>query len=142
MKVEINLVEAPYGMLGKNEHGYEIPLDSSVNSGGNGKGFRPMETLLLGIASCSSIDVLDILKKQRLEVEDLHVSVQGKRADTIPAVFTHIHLTYEIVGDLPEEKVKRAVQLSMDKYCSVAQILNKVAEITFEYHIKEPLRKS
>ncbi len=139
MRIEVNRIEPPYGMEGISEQGLKVSIDSNVASGGKGNGFRPMEMLLVGLASCSSIDVLDILKKQRLDVEDLKVEAEGKRADAIPAVFTDIHLTFNLTGTLPAEKVERAIQLSMDKYCSVGQMLNKVANITYSYQIQEPI---
>ena len=119
-----------------NEDGNSIHMDGSPDIGGEGKGVRPMETLLMAIAGCSSIDVVLILKKMRQKLEDLEVEVVGERVDTIPRVFKSIHIKYILTGNLKEKKVAEAVRLSMEKYCSVSKMIEKAAEITYEYEIK------
>lgn len=100
------------------------------------RGSSPMDLILRGIAGCSSIDVVMILKKQNHELEDLQVEVEGFREDgAIPNVFKKIHLNFILKGDVPAAKVERAVKLSMDKYCSVSKMLEKAAEISYSIHL-------
>ncbi len=95
-----------------------------------------MDMLLRGIAGCSSIDVVMILKKQKIELEDLQVEVEGFREDgAVPNVFKKIHLNFMLKGDVTPQKALRAVELSMDKYCSVAKMLEKAAEISYEVYV-------
>ena len=99
----------------------------------NPKGASPMELLLMGIAGCSGIDIVLILKKQQLEMTNFEVDVEGMRVDgEIPNVFRKIHLKVHIDGDIPAKKAQRAVDLSLEKYCSVSKMLEKTAEITSE----------
>ena len=99
-----------------------------------------MELLLMGIAGCSSIDIVMILRKQHIELEDLQMEVEGSRVDgAIPNVFTGIKLNVFLKGDFSEEKAKRAVDLSIDKYCSVAKMLEKTAEISYDVYLNNKL---
>ena len=96
-----------------------------------------MQLLLAGIGSCSSIDIIHLLKKQRQQLDDIKITVTAEREkDTAPSLFTDIHVHFELYGPLDEKKVQRAVALSMDKYCSVTRILEKTAKITYDYTIK------
>ena len=98
----------------------------------------PMEMVLMGLGGCSSVDVVSILKKSKQVVHQCYVEMEATRADTVPAVFTHIHMNFVVKGEnIKESLVKRAVSLSADKYCSVAQMLGKGGvEITHSYTIK------
>ncbi len=116
----------------KGDSGHSLTLDAAPEVGGENKGPRPMEVLLHGLAGCTGIDVLMILNKMRLTVESFSMELEGTRADDHPRRFTDIHIIYRFSGDLPFDKVKRAVSLSKEKYCSVSQSLN--AKIT--YHIE------
>lgn len=97
--------------------------------------FRPMELILTGLASCSAIDIENILRKQKLVFSDLTINATGKRADAIPAVFESIDLNIRIKGDIPENKLKRAIDLTKDKYCSVYLMLKGSVDITYSYQI-------
>ena len=98
-----------------------------------------MELLLMGIAGCSSIDIVMILEKMHQPLEDLEIIVDGTRAeDQIPKVFTAIHLKFIFTGALKDNKVKQAIDLSLEKYCSVSKMLEKTATISYEYEIKVP----
>jgi putative redox protein len=111
-------------------------MDASPEIGGQNLGFRPMQVLLAGLGGCSSIDVISILKKQKQPVLDIRVTIDGERAkNEVPSLFTDIHVHFTLAGDLDEEKVKKAVDLSMDKYCSVAKTLEKTATITHSFSI-------
>jgi putative redox protein len=136
MKIEIERQNNAYHMIAANEEGNTVSVDGSPEIGGEGKGVRPMQLLLSGIGSCSAIDVISILKKQKQDLRDLKITVNGEREEgKIPAVFTKIHLHFHLYGDLNEAKVARAIQLSMEQYCSVSKMLEKSAEITYDHEI-------
>ncbi|MDT0649837.1 OsmC family protein [Autumnicola edwardsiae] len=138
MKINLKRLNDAYHFETKNERGDIVHLDNKSEE--NPQGSSPMDLLLRGIAGCSSIDVVMILKKQHLELEDLQVEVEGFREDgAIPNVFKKIHLNFMLKGDIPEAKAKRAVSLSMEKYCSVSKMLEKAAEISFEVNLNGKL---
>ncbi len=115
-----------------NEDGQRCMIDGPPDLGGQGEGVRPMQMVLMGLAGCSALDVIHILEKQQREpLEDLVVTVRGTRADAVPAVYTAIALHFEASGAVDPHKLERAVKLSMEKYCSVAKMLEKSAAITF-----------
>lgn len=113
--------------------GHSVTLDASPDVGGENRGPRPMELLLTAVGSCSGIDIINILERMRLQVKSFYMEVSGERAEDHPRRFTRIQIHYRLEGDLPEEKVRRAVDLSRDKYCSVSQSLN--AEVTTSFEI-------
>lgn len=120
------------------ESGHSIELDGSEAVGGEEKGARPMETVLAGLGGCSAIDVMSTLGKSRQDVADCVIDIEAERADSIPAVFTRIHMHYTLVGsDLDPRKVARAISLSAEKYCSVTRMLEKTAVITHDFEILE-----
>lgn len=130
MKVSLKRINDNYLFETKNERGDIVLLDNKSEA--DPKGSSPMDLILRGIAGCSSIDVVMILKKQNHELEDLQVEVEGFREDgAIPNVFKKIHLNFILKGDVPAAKVERAVKLSMDKYCSVSKMLEKAAKISY-----------
>jgi len=130
MKINLKRLNDNYLFETKNERGDIVLLDNKSED--EPKGSSPMDLLLRGIAGCSSIDVVMILKKQQHELEDLQVEVEGFREDgAIPNVFKKIQLDFILKGDVPAAKVERAVKLSMDKYCSVSKMLEKAAEIAY-----------
>ncbi|MBT4292531.1 OsmC family protein, partial [bacterium] len=92
----------------------------------------PMEAVLHALAACAMVDVVSILEKMRLSMESLEVEVSAERADDHPKVFTKIHLKFVVTGDLTENKVQRAIELSTEKYCSISAMLSSTAEITHE----------
>ena len=116
--------------IASNEGGATLRLSGSPEIGYSEEGLRPMQALLASLAGCSAIDVLNILQKQRHEVRELDVEVDGERADAVPAVFTKIHLHYVAAGDFPLHKLERAVALSSEKYCSVSHMLRGSVAIT------------
>ncbi|WP_102028142.1 OsmC family protein [Salirhabdus sp. Marseille-P4669] len=113
--------------------GHEVKMDASAEVGGENTGARPTELLLNAVAGCTGIDIISILKKMRLNPTSFQMDVKGERAGDHPKRFTTIHIHYALDGELPEDKVVRAIQLSKDKYCSVSHSLN--AEITVSYSI-------
>jgi len=136
MKIQLKRQNQAVHFLATNATGNEVNIDGGPTSDGENKGARPMELLLMGIAGCSSIDIHLILKKMRQQVDDLQIEVEGQRAeDEVPKVFKKIHITFDFKGDLKEGKVRRAIDLSMEKYCSVSKMLEKTAEITYQFSI-------
>lgn len=130
MKVSLKRLNKDYHFETVNERGDVVQLDNKTDA--EPKGASPMDLLLRAIAGCSSIDIVMILRKQHLELDDLQVEVEGFREDgAIPNVFKRIQLNFVLEGDLPAAKVKRAVDLSMEKYCSVSKMLEKSAEINY-----------
>jgi putative redox protein len=119
-----------------NAAGNTLVVDGPPDVGGVGAGMRPMEVLLASLASCSAVDVLLIMQKQRQPLTDLDVEVEGLRADAVPAVYTDIHLTFTGGGDIQLEKLQRAVELSAEKYCSVSAMLEPKVKITFTARLK------
>jgi len=131
--MKIKLVQnGPVKFTATNASGASAIIDGPADMGGENAGLRPMETVLSALAGCSSIDVIHILKKQRQELERLEVEVEGERADAVPAVFTKIHLRFVAYGNLDAAKVQKAVELSMEKYCSVSRMLAPTVAITAE----------
>lgn len=113
--------------------GGRVPIDGAPAVGGQGLGARPMELVLSALGGCAGIDVVGILAKQRQPVDDLVVTVEGDRTGGEPAGFERIHLHFALAGPTDERAVQRAVELSMDKYCSVARILERSATITYSH---------
>lgn len=118
---------------GMTPSGHEIIMDAAEEIGGENSGARPTELLLNAVAGCTGIDIISILNKMRLTPTSFQMDVKGERADDHPKRFTTINIHYALDGDLPEEKVIRAIQLSKDKYCSVSHSLS--ADITVSYSL-------
>lgn len=134
MKVHLKRLNNEFHFVTTNERGDEVHLDNK--SVENPQGSSPMDLLLRGIAGCSGIDIVHILKKQNLELTNLEMDVQGHRnPEAIPKVFEKIEMKIKLEGNLPENKARRAVDLSLEKYCSVAKMLEKTAEIKYEVYL-------
>ncbi len=104
--------------------GHNVIMDGSAEYGGENRGARPMELILMGLGGCASFDIVTILKKARQDITDVKCELQAERADTIPAVFTKIHLHFIVTGKAVKEKqVAKAVELSAEKYCSASKML-------------------
>ena len=137
MKARIKWVEN-VKFLGESASGHAVLMDGPPESGGENRGVRPMEMLLLGMGGCTAFDVIHILRKARQPVTDCVVELSAERAETEPKVFTRIHVHFTITGrGLKENQVRRAVALSAEKYCSASIMLGKTAEITHDYAIEE-----
>jgi putative redox protein len=123
-------------MLGQTASGHEITLDGPPDLGGENKGVRPMELLLLGLGGCTTVDVVSTLKKMRQDVEDCQVEIDSTRADEHPKIFTKIHLKFILKGEnLDEKKIHKAIELSAEKYCSASIMLGELAEITHSFEV-------
>ena len=122
----------------KNEKGLAINFDAPAKYGGQETAPTPMETLLACLAGCTSFDIVTILKKKRQNILAYSVETEAERRDEPPEVFTKIHIKYIVKGEnINKEAVERAIQLSMDKYCSVGAMLKKTAEMTTSYEIMQ-----
>ncbi len=136
MKIELHRVEEPFHFELKNENNVTVHIDASPEIGGHNAGVRPMELLLMALAGCSSIDVIMILNKQRQQVKEYHVTVDGERETGQDAnVFKKIHIHFSISGEVAADKLQRAIALSLEKYCSVAKTLAHTAQITSSFEI-------
>jgi putative redox protein len=124
--------------VGETGSGHAIVIDGPPDHGGRNMGIRPLELLLLGVGSCSSIDVVQILQKGRNNVTDCVTEVTAERVDAIPSVFSKIHLHFIVSGhDLKAAAVERAVKLSAEKYCSASIMLGKAVDITHDFEVIE-----
>lgn len=136
MQIELNRVDGDFHFAGTGSDKVAVHIDAAAAVGGTHAGARPMELILMGLGSCSAIDVILILKKSRQVVEDLKIVVEGQReADANPSPFVNINVKYIFKGALKKEKVEQAIKLSMEKYCSVTTMLEKSANITWSYEI-------
>jgi putative redox protein len=135
MKARVKWVEDVM-FLGESGTGHAVVMDGPEDKGGHGTGMRPMELLLLGMGGCTSFDIVEILKKARQDITDCVVEISAERSDEVPKVFTKIHVHYKVTGkNLKESHVKRAVELSTEKYCSASIMLGKSAEIIHDYEV-------
>ncbi len=136
MKIEINRLNDGFWMEAINENGNKVHLDASPDIGGTDRGFRPMQMLLASLGGCSAIDVIAILKKQKQPLEDIKITVTGNRQENIvPSLFTDANIHFTLYGNLDDEKVKKAIVLSVEKYCSVGKTLEKTATISHSFEI-------
>ncbi len=118
--------------------GHHVTLDADEHGGGHNAGFRPMELLLVGLAGCTGMDVISILRKKRQQVTRYEVHVQGVRAEDHPMVFVEITVEHVLTGHhLQPEAVVRAIELSKDRYCGAGAMLGKAAHLTHTYRIVE-----
>ena len=124
--------------VGETGSGHTVVIDGPAEIGGRNLGPRPMELMLLSVGSCSAVDIVHILKKARQPVAGCEVKVSGERAATDPKVFTKIHLHFIVSGaGLSENQVRRAVELSAEKYCSASIMLSKAAEVTHDFELRQ-----
>ena len=138
MKCRVKWLEH-MSFVGESGSGHSVVMDGAPEAGGRNLGVRPMEMLLLGLGGCTSFDVVSILHKSRQQLVDCAVEIEAERADSIPKVFTSIHLHFIVTGrDLDQNKVAKAIDLSADKYCSASRILEKTAAITHDFEIVNP----
>jgi putative redox protein len=122
--------------VGDASSGHAVVMDSDSSTGEHNTGSRPMELLLIGAGGCSGMDVISILKKKKQHVTGLEIKVKGEEAEDFPKKFTGIELEFIVRGKgISEEAVKRSVELSMNKYCSVKATLEGTATVSYSYKI-------
>lgn len=133
MKIKIKRLNDKFHMEASNEDGNTIQMDSAPDIGGEGKGMRPRQMLLAALGGCSAIDVLLILRKQKQDILDFNVEVEGHSEKVQDySLFRDITLHFIVKGTVEYEKVERAVKLSIEKYCSVSKTLEPTAKINYK----------
>jgi putative redox protein len=137
--LQAKLTNPDYGFTITDAKGHTMKIDIPADQGGHGDGLRPMQTVLAALCGCSAVDVVSILKKQRQPLADLVIKVDGERQKGVePALWEKVHLMFHITGDVEPGKASRAVQLSIEKYCSVAETLRRAgATLTWEVMVNE-----
>ena len=133
-KARIKWVEGMQ-FVGQAPSGHSIVLDTHEKVGGTDSSVRPAELLLVGLGGCTGMDVISILRKMRVPFEDFEVEVNAEEAEQHPKVLTKIELIYRITGDIPQDKLEKAINLSQERYCSVSAMLGKTAQISHRYEI-------
>ncbi|MGE5554565.1 MAG: OsmC family protein [Betaproteobacteria bacterium] len=126
---------------GETGEGYRVPMDAAPSAGGSGAAPRPTELVLVGLGGCTGMDVVSILRKMQQPCASFSVSIEADRAGEHPKVFTAVRLLYRLTGQgLDPVKVRRAIELSLEKYCTIANMLNKTATMTYQIEINgEPV---
>jgi putative redox protein len=118
--------------------GHKIILDAGPQVGGENRGPRPKALMLSALGGCTGMDVISILKKMQVDVKSFRVIVEGEQTEEFPIHFTKMHIIYEFTGkDLPMEKLKRAVELSEERYCGVSAVYRKAMELTSEIIVRQ-----
>ena len=132
MRVSLNRVNEDYLFEVKNDNGHKVILDNKSKKEGKVEGVSPMELLLMALAGCSSIDIIAILNKQKINPKDVKMDVEGDRIPgLVPSLFNKIKVNVRLEGEIPPDKAKRAVCLSFEKYCSVAKTLEYSTPIKY-----------
>ena len=135
MKAKVKYIDnLQFSAVSDSNHSIIIDADKNLSLD---QGTRPKELILMGLVGCTAMDVVSLLKKMRVEFKDFSVSAEAEIADKHPKVFTSIHINYNISGDVDEEKLKKAIDLSQNRYCGVTVMLNKTAQITHSYQIEK-----
>jgi putative redox protein len=137
IRIELNRLNDAFHFSAQNDNKNTVHLDASPDIGGTNQGMRPMQMLLAAMGGCSAIDIINILKKQRQDLKDLKITVTGEREkDVVPSLFQTVHAHYKFFGDLDKEKVEKAINLSVEKYCSVSKTLEKSGtKISYTFEI-------
>jgi putative redox protein len=132
MNLTLKRTDEAFGMSVTGERGLSIQMDVGPDLGGKDSGMRPMEVLASSLAGCISVDVILILRKQRMALNHYLVRIEAKRAEGVPAPFETIHLIFEFSQEVDKDKAERAVKLAKDKYCSVSASMNASIRIKHE----------
>ncbi|HEX7070213.1 MAG TPA: OsmC family protein [Rhodothermales bacterium] len=135
MRITVQRTEPLYEMEATSQSGWKVKMDAGVAGGGKGQGVRPTELMIMALGGCSGIDVIGILEKQRQEITKFEIELDAERADAIPAVFTRVHVHFIFEGELDPGKVRRAISLSIEKYCTVSRTLSSTATITTSFSV-------
>jgi putative redox protein len=133
IRIELHRTTGDYGFEIKDSMHHRLKTDTSAEGGGHDSGFRPMQLMLSAMGSCSAIDIVSILKKQRQELSDINIIVEGEREqDVVPSLWKKVRMQVTLKGAVEDDKANRAVELSVEKYCSVAETLRRSGtEITW-----------
>jgi putative redox protein len=118
---------------------HAVRTDASTSHGGESSGPSPKMLMMVALTGCTGVDVAAILKKMRVEIKDFTMTVESELTEGVPAVYSAMHLIYEFTGEnLDREKLRRAVELSQDKYCGVSAMYRKIMDISWEIRVREP----
>ena len=135
-RIEIKRVDDDYAFEATDTNNHSLRMDAAEAIGGHNSGIRPMQTLLAGLGGCSGVDIISILKKQRQEVKDFKMVIDGEREEgKEPSLWKHIHIHFTFTGNVDADKATKACALSLDKYCSVAATL-RAAGCTIEWDVE------
>ncbi len=136
MKIKIKRTDDDFAMEAVNEDGNLVHMDGGIKIGGHAGGFSPMQLLLAAVGGCSAIDVILILKKQKQNIEEFDVEVEGERVKIEDySLYKDITLHFKIKGEVDQDKAERAVKLSIEKYCSVSKTLEPTAKISYKVSV-------
>ena len=137
MQVKIKQVEG-LTFIGKADSNHWVTIDGPKKFNGSEAASRPMELLLISLGSCTGSDVISILKKKRVDIRKFELNLTAERLETHPKIFTKIHIEYVFTGqNLKHEDIKRAIELSQNKYCPISAMLIKTVDLTYSYEIKK-----
>ena len=137
MQVKIKQVEG-LTFIGKADSNHWVTIDGPKKFNGSEAASRPMELLLISLGSCTGSDVVSILKKKRVDIRKFELNLTAERLETHPKIFTKIHIEYVFTGqNLKHEDIKRAIELSQNKYCPISAMLIKTVDLTYSYEIKK-----
>ncbi len=126
IRIEMQRISGNYGLEVRDSVGHLLQTDSSKQNGGDDNGFRPMQLMLAALGSCSVIDMVSILQKQKQIISSLKIIIEGEREqDVIPSLWKNIQVHFKLSGDINFAKATRAAELSIEKYCSVAETLRR-----------------
>jgi putative redox protein len=132
-RIEIKRVDDSYAMEATDTNDHSLRMDAAEAIGGHNSGVRPMQTLLMGLGGCGGVDIISILKKQRQEIREFNMIIEGEREQgKEPSLWKHIHISFRFSGKVDADKANKACALSIDKYCSVAATL-RAAGCTIEW---------
>ncbi|HXB14054.1 MAG TPA: OsmC family protein [Bacteroidia bacterium] len=136
MKINIHRLNDAYLFEARNEANVTMQMDANPEIGGGDAAFRPVQALVASLGGCSGIDVIMILKKQKQQIDDFDIEIEAEREkDKTPSLVTGIHLKFKLKGKIDADKLEKAIELSIGKYCTVAKMLEKTAKITYSYQI-------
>ncbi len=135
MAIKFKRKETPYVFEAINEDGATCIIDANPSIGGKNKGLRPMELLASSVAGCASIDILLILGKQKIEPTLFEIDIETKRVEGIPAFFEEIKLIFKVNKEVNQEKLDRAISLTLEKYCSVSASLKESVQVIYEVNL-------
>jgi putative redox protein len=135
VRIELQRVQGDYGFRANDENGNTLQTDTSIENGGTNFGVRPMQTLLMALGTCSAIDIVSILKKQRQQLDEFEIKIEGEREKgKEPSLWKMIHMHFILKGEIDPDKAQKACTLSVEKYCSVAETLRR-AGATIEWSV-------
>ncbi|MDE2996549.1 MAG: OsmC family protein [Bacteroidota bacterium] len=137
VQVHLERQKADFHFVATNTDGHSIDIDDgTAYEDGKGHGVGPMQLLMMAIGGCSGVDIVSILRKRRQQIKSFRIEVNGDKPDGVsPSVYEHIELHFMLEGQVDPVKVKRAIDLSLGKYCSVSRILEKTATISYRYSV-------